>query len=876
MEHYGNGIIKEQGQSHLQSSSSLNLIGKSLASFLRSKGVVPDTEGYTPLQMAVRYGNLACMEQLLASGLSPLVKDKCGYNCLHIAVMFKRKVIFKHLLKHPKITEMSNDTNNDGDLPIHLALQKGLSTFVTLLLKSTYCQVTYKEDNNYLHLAALAGDEKTMENLLTYHFAESMMNATNSSGKTPLHCSAISGNPGCIYHLLDQGAMACKCHYGKTPFMYACSEGNLQCAKLLLEAHPFQRDWKDDEGNTALHLAAKSGSPNMTNYCLDVGMVISLNNEQNSFFDIIIEAVNSKLAISVLRHQRWQECLDTSCPTKPHPVMRLIDLIPSAFPVILNQSIQRSPLDPKHKDYWEKYNFKYISLPKADTSLKSDKNDSATKSVEQSQPQVEPVVQVQIEIHPRSEESIDKSKVEIQPGIQQLANYDSSGLMEKEEKASVLPPKEENESSKRRQDGNVPSMQVLKLLTKNKCRQYLTHPLVVQYLYLKWKDYANLPYTIICWWVLLWTILLSVFIGISPVPSQLEQTTMTNMSASDLEEEEISIAANVIRFITIFFTIINGIVWLRIIHLVRLTLITHFVQEIEFWLYGCAIISTLIYLIPFGGLNSVIYEAGAIAVFTCWVAALIQLEIYGFIGIYIHMLIAITKNVLKVMLMCIYLFCAFAFALYILVGSIPELQFTNVGTSLVSSISSALAIIELETFVALESSLRFRVLVFIFYVLLLIMLPIVVINLLIGLAVGDIAQIQKDAKMNRQIFILTILARIDERFLSRSTLIRCHRESYMHYPNRTGGSQFEHIWEKIKYYFLAAVCNGPGISVEQQLEEEEACPEVREEQERENIEKLQCHVKQLTYTQAKQTEALARVEAMLQKMMENQGLECDN
>ena len=122
--------------------------------------------------------------------------------------------------------------------------------------------------------------------------------------------------------------------------MDACSEGKLQCTKLLFEAHPFQRDWKDVEGNTALHLAAKSASSEVTSYCLDVGMVISLNNEKHSFFDIIIDAINSNLAISVLQHQRWQECLDAACPTKPHPVMRLIDQIPSAFSVILDQSIQ--------------------------------------------------------------------------------------------------------------------------------------------------------------------------------------------------------------------------------------------------------------------------------------------------------------------------------------------------------------------------------------------------------------------------------------------------------------------------------------------------------------------------------------------------------
>ena len=891
MEH--NGInYKEQGQTHLQSNSSLKLNGEpSLVSFLpiASNGILPDTQGYTPLQLAVRFGNIASVEQLLTSGLSPLIKDTCGCNCLHIAIMFKRKAVFKRLLEHPKITEMSNATNNDGDLPIHLALQKGLSNFVTPLLKLTHCQVMDKDDNNYLHLAALAGDEKTIENLLTYPFAVAMINATNSSGKTPLHCSTISGSLGCIYHLLDHGAMVNKSQCGCTPFMDACSEGKLQCAKLLFEAHPFQRDWMDDQGNTALHLAAKSGSLNVTNYCLDMGMVISLNNEQKSFFDIIIEAVNSKLAISVLRHQRWQECLDTACPMKPHPVLMLINLIPSAFLVILDQSIQQSPLDPQHKDYWVKYNFKYISLPlgpsaTSDSNVADANTDhieravSFSKSAQESKPQVEsyseePEVQVQIEDSPQNEASIEKLQLEILPGIQKLANYSNSGPTEKEEKISSLLTQDAHvdcnaSNSQRRQDGSVPSMQVLKLLAKNKHKKYLTHPLIVKYLYLKWKDYAHKPYFANCWLVLLWTILLTVFIGISPIPSQQEQTTVSNVSASDLSEEEISTAANVIRFITIFFTIINGIIWLVAVYVMRLKLITHFVQEIDVWLYGCAIVTTLIYLIPFSGLNSVIYEAGAIAIFACWVVALLQLDIYGYIGIHVLMLVSITKNVLKVLVMCFYLFCAFAFAFYILVGSTSHLQFTNVGTSLVSSLSSALAIIDLNTFVALESSLRFRVLVFIFYILLMVMLPIVVINLLIGLAVGDITKIQADAEINRQVYVLTNLAKIDERVLSHKLLLRYHRESYTDYPNHIGGSWLAQITKRIEHYLLSTGSD-PTTRIQQQAEE--ACPEVREEQ----VVSIE-HVKQLTQMQAKHADALARIEVMLQKLTENQGLECDD
>ena len=50
--------------------------------------------------------------------------------------------------------------------------------------------------------------------------------------------------------------------------------------------------------------------------------------------------------------------------------------------------------------------------------------------------------------------------------------------------------------------------------------------------------------------------------------------------------------------------------------------------------------------------------------------------------------------------------------------------------------------------------------------------------------------------------------------------------------------------------------------------EEEACPEAREK-EGTSIEKLQSHIKQLTQTQD-------RMEMMLHKLMENQGLKCDH
>ena len=155
----------KQGQTPLHRSTSL-ICGKQLISFLLSKGSLPnaqDANGQTPLQVAVCFGSVVAVDQLLASGSSPTIRDTGGCNCLHVAIMFKRKETFKRLLEHPDINVMSDTPNNDGDFPIHLALREGHNDFVLPLLKCTPDQVVDKENNNYFHLAALAGDNKTIE-----------------------------------------------------------------------------------------------------------------------------------------------------------------------------------------------------------------------------------------------------------------------------------------------------------------------------------------------------------------------------------------------------------------------------------------------------------------------------------------------------------------------------------------------------------------------------------------------------------------------------------------------------------------------------------------------------------------------------------------
>ena len=629
-------------------------------------------------------------------------------------------------------------------------------------------------------------------------------------------------------------------------------------------------------------------------------MVISLNDEQNSFFDIIIKALHTKLAEAVLQHKRWEECLDTVCPTKPHPIIRLINFIPSAFQVILDQSMQQSSLDPQHPDYWEKYNFKYISLrlaptPHSITTIGTDDKKEKNKAkkgskvsisayngrarVEQSSSEVE--VRLHIEAFSKNGESSDKHPKfanlhqETAKGIESPSNSNTIPLKMEEKVSQAHATVTDISNNQTRQNRQALMMQVLNLLIKKNLEQCLIHPVISKYLYLKWVDYARYIYLGKFMLILLLAIFLSTFIGLAPLPSQgvmVSDTGDGNGTLSSATEDGINTAANVIRFITIFFATLNTVIWLVEVYVVRLQLITDFAEGFEFWVYGCAIISTFVYLVPFHGINSVIFEAGAIAIFTIWFVALLQMTLFsiGEIGTYVAMLRSTTKNVLKVLVICLFLFFAFAFSFYILVGSFSELQFTSVGTSLVSTLSSALAIIDLNTFVELEFEglLRFRVLTFILYVLMLVILPIVVINLLIGLAVGDIAKIQEEAEITRQVFVVTSLSKIDECLLPQKLLLKFCRESYTCRPNATPESQINRMLKFVKEYVTD---DNDGVLFDRcEVNIEETAQE--EEEEVLTLQDMKHQVDQLTQTQAKQAETMTRMELMLQKLIDHQGL----
>lgn len=425
---------------------------------------VLDSCGFTPLHTAIVAGNLEAAKELLQKGSDPTSKNKSGCNALHIAVDRNRDEVVKCLLLHPSAPHLINAPDKDGKIPLHYALEHSLHDIVVpmfhcVITHHKNCNLKDRKGNNYLHFAASSGDVRTLSMLLELPSTHVMLNEVNKLGSTPLHYAACGGSLACINLLVNHGAVVHKCHSGKTPFMYACSNGKLDTAQALYSAHTFQRDWADDDGNTALHLSAESGNPAVVQLCLDIGMSITPNKAGDFFFDIVLHRVDEDMALVVLNHPRWQECIDNSSAHKPHSILRLIQRMPEAAFVIFDRSYTKSHLDSKHPDYWEEFDFKYVRLsPDSPTPRKV-----GTGRYRLMEP-----------VHSTSSGRSSEERI---PLTSKHAPS-SVGI----EPAGVTRKRKE------------PPLEVLHWLLKYKRTFCLHHPLIVVYLKTKWRDYGRMLY----------------------------------------------------------------------------------------------------------------------------------------------------------------------------------------------------------------------------------------------------------------------------------------------------------------------------------------------------------------------------------------------
>ena len=739
-------------------------------SYLARKGAevnTTDNKGQTPLMVAIITGSAQGVLALLQVGSDVTIKDDNSNSVLHHAVLHRRKKILGILLETPATRELLTSSDKNGKCPIHLALTMGRSDMVHIMIsfiKHNIKNIRDSGGNNYLHLAAQGGDWKAISILLEIPECLLLINEPNNHGGVPLHFAAMGGYIRCTELLLSHGAMVHKCHYGLTPLMGACYHGHEEVAKMLYEAHPFQLKWVADCGENALHMAASSGSPQTISFLLDIGTPIIHNNKQETFFDKIISNNYVKAASAVIQHKCYQEVLDFASPLHKHPMLNLIVKMPEVAKQVLDRSLTKSDQSRLSPDYWEKYDFKYLRLNPGD------KNGLL-------------------------EEEKDKKLEELdEKDIMVMTTIKYKGSTQKES----LPTSGTNKIS---------HLETLKTMVKHNRSLLLTHPVTNCFLKTKWRTYGRWLHMLLFSFIFFQVFFLLCFTALVPNPTEilevLHQTNETmpcgNGENGTIQCPEISLGANACRFIALGFTGLNFVIWLAIVSMMRLEALN--ITNNTFVLVDILNVGfTLFYLIPTRGFDNAYWRAGAVATFFSWFSLLLRIQLFDLFGVYITMFMTTTRTVFQVLSICFLFVMAFALSFYILAGNLKD--YSTIGYALFVTFGHLLGEIDYSAFVAedIDGNLLHDWLTYMFVVALAILLGIVIMNLLVGLAVGDIEKIRSEAITAKKLVEVTFFSHFDHVIPSR-ILSKFDKQFYTKFPNQrvsTARIIWRTLWRYIK------------------------------------------------------------------------------
>ena len=201
------------------------------------KETLPDglgANGLSILHEAAMNNHLTMVKYILEGGLVPVnAEDMSGNTALHIAALNGNYHIVQYLLSQPGIN--INAQNNLGYTPLHSALLKRNRQVVKLLAEHKMVDMTKTTLNGDtpLHFAC----EYDVSNAL---IGKGDVRARRKDGKTPLHLAAYPGNPIAITNL----------------------------GLSLQEGASLNLDSKDNDGNTALHIAAMNEHSEFTTQLL--------------------------------------------------------------------------------------------------------------------------------------------------------------------------------------------------------------------------------------------------------------------------------------------------------------------------------------------------------------------------------------------------------------------------------------------------------------------------------------------------------------------------------------------------------------------------------------------------------------------------------
>ncbi|CAG9864669.1 unnamed protein product [Phyllotreta striolata] len=688
-----------------------------------------DKERRSPMLLAALRGGWRTVHMLIKLGADINIRDINKRNLLHLVVMnggrlekFASEV--SEAKSKESLLQLLNEKDINGCSPLHYASREGHIRSLENLIQLGAC-INLKNNNNEspLHFAARYGRYNTAKQLLDSEKGTFIINESDGGGLTPLHIASQQGHTRVVQLLLNRGALLHRDHNGRNPLHLAAMNGYTQTIELLLSVHSHLLDQTDKDGNTALHLATMENQPNAIALLLSVGCKICYNQMDMNAIDYAIYYKYPEAALAMVTHEeRANEILCMSSSKYPCVTLGLIATMPRVFEAVQDKCITKANCKKDSKSFYIKYSFSCLQR-----SVTSGDETTLTKP------------------HPL-------------PALNAMVMH-----------------------------GRV---------------ELLAHPLSQKYLQMKWNSYGKYFHLAN---VTFYSFFLA-FITCFSSQLMLQQRNeggvniTANMSHAEYvrrsKELILDIDISPIMYISALGILVYiGINIFREILQIYQQKFLYFMEPINLvaWLLY---VSALIMVLPIifrSNLYDLQLSCASFTVFLSWFNLLLLLQRFDQVGIYVVMFLEILQTLIKVLMVFSILIIAFGLAFYILLSRGEHLSFKTIPMSLIRTFSMMLGEIDfLGTYVKPyymtndeeRSFLPFPLPAFLILGLFMVLMPILLMNLLIGLAVGDIESVRRNAQLKRLAMQVVLHTEL-ERKLPSFLLERVDKMEIIEYPNDT-------------------------------------------------------------------------------------------
>ncbi|XP_022167299.1 transient receptor potential cation channel subfamily A member 1 isoform X4 [Myzus persicae] len=746
----------------------------------------------TPVHLACAQGAIDIVR--LMFGLQPDEKAQCLCSCdvqkmtpLHCAAMFDRSEIVQYLIEEGADI---NALDKESRSPLLLAASRsGWRTVASLIRLGADIQVKDSSKRNVLHLVVMYGgrlDEFAHEITMANHQGalEMLLNEKDNTGCSPLHYASRGGHIRSLESLIRLGACVnIKNYNGESPLHFGARYGRYNIVKRLLnsEKGAFIINESDGEGLTPLHIASQQGHTKVVQLFLNRGALLHRDHKGRN--PLHLAAMSGHTQTIELLHSVHSHLLD-QCDKDKNTALHLATMEnkPNAITLLLymNCKLLFNSLDLSAIDYAIYYKFPEAALSMVThdsraeeiMTLKSDRHPCVTLALIASMPRVFEAVQ---------DKCITKANCK-KDSKQFYIKYSFSCLQ--------CPMVQKNGATGTLKPTPLPA---LNAMVNHGRVELLAHPLSQKYLQMKWNTYGKYFHLAHLLFYTIFLIFVTLFSSQLMVYNQMVQSKNDTSNALLTVDTTTNVATlKTVAVMIVIYVFMNS----------AREGIQFYQQGWPYLLDPTNVVAILLYFSAIAMIAPVLTNClpeyqisfASITVFLSWFTLLLNLQRFDQVGIYVVMFLEILQTLIKVLLLFSILIAAFGLAFYILLSRGNHLSFSTIPMSLLRTFAMMLGEIDLlGTYIqplyaegdeenGQARTIPYPVPVFLMLGVFMVLMPILLMNLLIGLAVGDIESVRRNAQLKRLAMQVVLHTEL-ERKLPHVLMEKIDKAEQIEYPN---------------------------------------------------------------------------------------------